>query len=144
MPTHRQDTARGRVLSQRCWMRMRMNVDLDRALDDCRGAVSEDRGNASYHGSLGWVWMRRGQTDKSVSEFNEAIALDPNALWSLYGRGLAKVAQGDPSGAEGDLAASRKFDPHIDERARRMGLPTDERVKPVQADAAPASASASR
>src|SRR5262249_14419000 len=123
MPTHRQDTARGRVFNQRCWMRMRMNRDLDRALDDCRGAVSEDRGNASYHDSLAWVWLRRGQVEKAIDEFNEAIILQPRSQWSLYGRGLAKATQRDSSGSEADLAAARKFDPHIDEEALRQGLP---------------------
>jgi tetratricopeptide (TPR) repeat protein/predicted aspartyl protease len=136
MPTHRQDTARGRMFNQRCWMRMRMNIDLDRALDDCRAAVTEDSGDASYHDSLAWVWLRRDQLKKAIEEFDEAIALSPRSPWSLYGRGLAKAGLRDPAGSGADLAVARKLAPHIDEEARRQGLPADTPAKSTEATAA--------
>jgi predicted aspartyl protease/tetratricopeptide (TPR) repeat protein len=143
MPAHQQDTARGSVLNQRCWMRMRLNLDLDRALEDCRGAAAEDRRNAQYRDSLGWVWLRRGQETQAMAEFTEAIELRPRSPWSLYGRGLARVRRGDAAAADTDFAAARQLDPGIDEAVRRAGLPVDGRARPAEAAAA-ASAAAGR
>jgi predicted aspartyl protease/Flp pilus assembly protein TadD len=131
MSTHLEDAARGQVLNQRCWLRVRMNVDLDRALEDCRAAVSEDGDNGAYHDSLGWVWLRSGRPAKAVDEFDKAISLRARSPWSLYGRALAKAARGDVPGSEGDFAAARTFDRHIDDEVRRAGLPTGPGAKLV-------------
>jgi DDE superfamily endonuclease len=52
--------------------------------------------------------------DGSIEDFDAALALDPTLAVSLYGRGVAKRKNGDPAGADADLAAAQTIRPGIE------------------------------
>jgi hypothetical protein len=57
--------------------------------------------------------LRRGELDGSIADFDAALALNPRLANSLYGRGIAKRKNGDPAGADTDLAAAKAIRPGI-------------------------------
>ena len=121
---HKHDIDLAGALNARCWSHAELNVDLDKALDDCDDAVDADPKNASYLDSRAWTYLRLGKLKKSLADFDRGLAIKPDGAWSLYGRGLVRQGLGDAARAQADLAAARKVDPHIDAAIQRSGLPT--------------------
>jgi tetratricopeptide (TPR) repeat protein/predicted aspartyl protease len=121
---HPHDIALEHAWNGRCWARMELAIDLDKALDDCDLAVDADSKNASYLDSRGWVYLRQGKLKKSLADFDRGLAIKPDGVWSLYGRGLTHMALGDTARAQADLAAARKADAHIDAQIKKAGLPS--------------------
>lgn len=119
--THRNDARLAHVLNNRCWMRVRLNIDLPLALKDCEQAVDIDGGAAAHRDSLGWTYLRLGDAARAKKAFDGAIKLE--ALpFALYGRGLAQLRLNDRANGEQDLAAARKAEPSIDEDVRKAGF----------------------
>jgi tetratricopeptide (TPR) repeat protein/predicted aspartyl protease len=110
--------------SSRCWVREQLGAELDQALDDCQKAVAADGKNAGFLSRRGWVYLRMGNPQKALADFDGVIAITPDAaVFSLYGRGLAHLALDETSAAQADLAAARKARPDIDDAIRKDGLP---------------------
>ncbi len=119
--THPKDEGLASALNSRCWLRARLNIELPLALQDCKNAVDKDGGEAAYHDSLGWTYLRLGDAARAKKAFDSAIKL--KALpFSLYGRGLANLLLKDVASGESDLAAARKLKPLIDEEVRQEGF----------------------
>ena len=119
---HPHDIGREGAWNGRCWARMELDIELDKALDDCDAAVDADGKNATYLDGRAWVRLRQGDLKKSLDDFDRSLAIKQNA-WALYGRALARQGLGDAAAAQADLAAARKLDPRIDAQARKRGLP---------------------
>ncbi len=56
--------------------------------------------------------MRKGDLDRAIADYDQAIKLNPNDAAALLNRGAAKKQQGDQSGGEADIAAAIKIDPN--------------------------------
>lgn len=119
--THPNDAGRASVLNERCWLRTRLNIDLPQALKDCKRSVDVDDGEAAHFDSLGWTYLRLGDSAKARKAFDRAIKLKPLSL-ALYGRALAQRQLQDAAAAEQDLAAARELDATIDERVVKEGF----------------------
>jgi predicted aspartyl protease/tetratricopeptide (TPR) repeat protein len=129
LPAHPHEVRRDVALNRRCWARLLLGVELDRALDDCDDAVDADDKNPAYLDSRGWAYLRLGRFQKAVSDFDRALAARPALASSLYGRGLAKTRLGDAAQGDIDLAAARKLQPAIDQNLARIGLVTEAMAK---------------
>lgn len=123
LPAHPHDVAREEAWNSRCWLRVTLNIELDKALDDCDEAVDADKKNASYFDSRGWVYLRLGKAGKAVSDFDKALKLSPKAAFTLYGRGLAHLALNEAPAAQADFAAARALSADVDQHVREEGLP---------------------
>ena len=108
----------------RCWARVELNIELDKALDDCDEAVDADSKNASYLDSRAWTYLRMGKLKKSLADFDRGLTITPGGPWSLYGRGLVHLGLGDAVRGQADLAAARKIDAEIDGKIKAVGMPT--------------------
>ncbi len=107
----------------RCWARVELNAELDKALDDCDEAVDDDGKNPASLSTRAWAYLRLGKPDKALADFNRSLAIKADGAAALYGRCLARLALGDPAAAQADLAAARKVYPDIDDSMRKAGLP---------------------
>ena len=119
--THPDDAALAGVLSTRCWLRARQNIELPRALQDCKKAVDLDGGDPVQHTNLGLTYLRMAEPGSARKSFDRAVALRPLPQ-ALYGRALAQLRLDEATGAERDLAAARAARPQIDDEMRRMGF----------------------
>jgi CHAT domain-containing protein len=91
------------------------NISLDRAYSYFRDAIDEQPGADSHH-ALGQYYLAKGELDKAIEQFNEALASTPkNAkLHSDLGAALlerAKIKQGE--GAETSLDYRSKSLEHL-------------------------------
>jgi len=141
LDTHRVDVERGDVLNARCWNRVRLGVELEKALADCDDAIDQHDDDGAFFDSRAWVHLRRGEWHDARRDFDRALKLRPDGAWSFYGRGLLRARTGDAEGARADLETARKLRPDIDERVRHEGVAGDLQP-PAPLAAAPAASGA--
>ncbi len=125
LAAHPNDIARGGAFNTRCWARVMLGSELDKALTDCNEAVDSDEKNAAYLDSRGWVYFRAGKDRKALEDFDRSIELRSVDAWTLYGRGLTKTRLGDATQGAADLAAARKAQADIDAKVARIGVATE-------------------
>lgn len=121
LPTRRSDTRFASVLHQRCWLRARLNIELPKALEDCKQAVDKDDADPAYRNSLGWTYLRLGEVADARKAFDAAIARRPLAA-SLFGRAMVLRRLGNAEDAQRDLEAARKLNPRIEDQVRQAGF----------------------
>jgi tetratricopeptide (TPR) repeat protein len=119
---HTADSQLGALLNGRCWVRALANVELDKALDDCNRAIKRDGAKAAYLDSRGLVHFRRGNLAAALADYDAALKLSPQLPWSLYVRGLAKIAQGQTEAGKADQAAASAVLADIAETAAAFGI----------------------
>jgi tetratricopeptide (TPR) repeat protein len=68
------------------------------------------------------VYLRLGQLDHAIGDFNAALTIKPKLASSLYGRSLAKLQKGDRAGADADMAAAKTISPKIAEQLVGYGI----------------------
>jgi tetratricopeptide (TPR) repeat protein len=95
------------ALTGRCAARAEQGDDLQGALADCN-QVLQMRGNnsAGTLNSRGFTYLRLGQYDNAIADFNAALKLNAKLASALYGRGLAKQKKGDAAGGQVDMATA--------------------------------------
>ena len=119
---HPDDNRRSMALNGRCWARALANVDLDRALKDCNGALSAAPHTAAYLDSRGLVRVRMGDYARAITDYDEALAANGKMAWSFYGRGIARLRLGQKEAGEADIAKAREMQPDLPEEAKKRGI----------------------
>ena len=119
---HPEDSGRATALNGRCWARALLNRELDKALDDCNGALRMRPGEANYLDSRALVRLRRGEFDKAQADYDAAIAIQPRNAWMLYNRSLVERRTGKTAQADADRKLALAINPKVEERAKRYGL----------------------
>jgi tetratricopeptide (TPR) repeat protein/predicted aspartyl protease len=119
---HPEDNRMAQALAGRCWVRALWDVDTDKALADCDGALRRNHEVAGFFTSRGLAHLRLGDNDRAIDDFDAAIALDPKIPWSLYGRGLAKLRKAETADGKADLAAAATLEPRLPDDAKAHGL----------------------
>lgn len=119
---HRRDSALGGLLNGRCWVRALANVELDKALADCNDAIKRDGPKAAYLDSRGLIYFRRREFAAAIAGYDAALALIPTIPWTLYLRGLAKIALGQTDAGKADQTAGEAIQPDIAEEVRSYGI----------------------
>lgn len=66
--------------------------------------------------SRGLVYLKLGEFDKAIADYNAALELKPDLAASLYGRGFAWRAKGNEPRAKTDIEAALAADPQISSR----------------------------
>jgi tetratricopeptide (TPR) repeat protein len=130
LAAHPNEFQREAELNSRCWTRLRLGVELDKALDDCNRAIDADSKNPNYLDSRAWVQLRLGHDAEALADFDRSLKYRPDGAWSLYGRGLTKTRLGDAVQGAADLAAARKAQPDIDLKVTQAGLMKEPAPKP--------------
>ncbi len=110
------------ALHARCWCRAALGVDLQLALADCDKAIARGDADSSTRVSRGLVRLRLGDFDKSITDFKEAVKLQPKNAWPQYGLALAELKKGDQGQGEADLKAAAILDTSIAARYKVLGL----------------------
>jgi Tfp pilus assembly protein PilF len=62
---------------------------------------------ARPYNARGYAYLRARDYQHALSDFNDAIRLDPNYVNAYKNRAVAKKALGDGAGAAADLARSK-------------------------------------
>ena len=70
----------------------------------------------------GLTYLKLGQLDTAIDDYNSALQLEPTLASALYGRGLAKLKRGDKAGADIDISAAQTFQANIGDDFMRYGV----------------------
>jgi tetratricopeptide (TPR) repeat protein len=118
---HDDDARISAAYTSRCRARALANQDLDKALSDCNKAVHI---NSTSHAldSRALVRLRLGDFSRAISDYNDALKLQPRNAWALYGRGVAEERSKNSTASAGDMAAATAVAPHIADEFKKLGL----------------------
>jgi tetratricopeptide (TPR) repeat protein/predicted aspartyl protease len=124
IPTRDEDPRLALALNGRCRARAMLGQDLGVALKDCNGAVSRSPkgSNAPILATRAFVRLRLGDYDKSISDYDAALKINPQLARALYGRGVAKIRKKQITEGEADIANAEKIAPKIAEQFETLGL----------------------
>ena len=110
------------AFNNRCLTRVISGRDLVDALSDCDEALKLQPDNVETRETRGFVFLKLGEKEIALHEYDAALRADPDRPVALYGRGLARVAKGDVTSGESDKAAARALLPDVDRQFAAYGL----------------------
>jgi tetratricopeptide (TPR) repeat protein/predicted aspartyl protease len=114
------------ALNWRCRARALAGIDLQGALQDCNQALSHALKSSPFYAdaadSRGLVWLRLGEYDKSIADFDASLKITPRDAWSLYGRGIDKMRAKKTSEGEADIAQAKSISADIGDTFGRYGI----------------------
>lgn len=110
------------ALTNRCLARVVAGHDLALALADCDEALRLQPANLETRETRGFIYLKLGDNEIALREYEIVLRADPDRPLALYGRGLARTRKGDPRGAAVDLAAARALLPAIDREFADYGV----------------------
>ena len=67
--------------------------------------------DAAFYAQRAWDWLKKGDYDKAIQEYNEAIRLKPDDAESYYGRGYAWNEKHEYDKAIADCSEAIRFKP---------------------------------
>jgi tetratricopeptide (TPR) repeat protein len=101
------------ALSTRCKVRANWGRQLEQALKDCSEAISLGDDDEYAYEQRGLVHLRLGQYREAIADYGEALKGYAGRTESLYGRGIAKLRNGDADGGKEDIATATGIDAGI-------------------------------
>ncbi len=123
---HADDARLPEALNSRCWIGALEGAALALAAKDCNVALrSADKSSPFYAkvlDSRGLVFLRLGDYDKSISDYDASLKVDAKNAWSLYGRGIAKLRKQKTSDGEADIAQATAIWPQVVAEFKRRGI----------------------
>ena len=137
LDAHPDDSLRSVGLAARCRARAEADQDLDRALEDCDSALREaansqatgegfirphPHDNPDVLASRGLVWLRRGEFERAIKDYDDAVDERPKIGEYRFARGLAELRLGRQAKGQADIAAASAIQPDIAERFAAWGL----------------------
>lgn len=110
------------LLNALCWEAATAGFDLEKARGDCKAALAAQPESAAMQDSLGFVLFRLKHYAEAIAAYDAALKNAPLQATALYGRGLARRANGAAEAGEADLRRARELKPDIDATFRGYGL----------------------
>ena len=95
-----------------CWISAVSGLSPERAVNACNRAVSLRPGDPAVLGYRALLWLRLGDYDSAVADYDNALGKSQDATL-FFGRGIAQLRNGNPTGAKEDFAAADALDPHV-------------------------------
>jgi tetratricopeptide (TPR) repeat protein len=110
------------AFNDRCYARANAGRELQQALDDCNETLRLMPNDLHTLDSRGFAYLRLGEFDNAIKDYDAVLKFNPRQAASLYGRGLAKRNKGDGTGGEADIAAAKAIRAGIAEEFARFGV----------------------
>ena len=124
--SHAEDARLPEALNGRCWIRALDGANLALAAQDCNAAFKRvDKSNPLYAkvaDSRGLVFLRMGDYDKSIADYDASLKINGKNAWSLYGRGIDKLRKQKTADGNADIAQATAAWPQIVEEFKRRGI----------------------
>lgn len=116
------DPKHARAMSNRCWTRAIIGRELKEALADCDESIRLEPRDHNSWDSRGFTYLKLGEWSRAIADYDKALGLYRFRAWSLYGRGWAKLKNGDTAGGEADMAAAKQITADIAEQFAAYGV----------------------
>ncbi|MBI3039469.1 tetratricopeptide repeat protein, partial [bacterium] len=69
-------------------------INIDAALKMAKKSIEFEPNKPEFHHTLGWVFFKLGEVEKSIEEIKKALLLKPNYILARYNLGLAYYLSG--------------------------------------------------
>ena len=109
------------ALSNRCWTLAIVGRDFPEALANCNESLRLNARDHNTWDSRGFTYLKMGDWERAISDYDKALNLYRRRAWSLYGRGWAKLKKGDTAAGEKDIAAAKAITADIAEQFAGYG-----------------------
>jgi tetratricopeptide (TPR) repeat protein len=123
---HGEDSRMPVALNGRCRARALRGVDLEAALKDCNAAIKHAANVSSFYAqvadSRGLVFLRLGEYDKSIADYDASLKIAAKNPWSLYGRGIDKIHKQKSAESQSDLDQASAIWPQVADEFKRWGI----------------------
>jgi tetratricopeptide (TPR) repeat protein len=96
----------------RCFLRAIVG-QLQPALEDCNESLRLRSDDIATLNSRAVTYLKLGQFDSAIADYDSSLRRDPKGAQALYGRGLAKQKKGDAAGGETDMTAAKAIAANI-------------------------------
>jgi len=116
------DPKNGRAFNNRCLVRAILGRDLVRALADCDMALKLSPVSLDVRATRGFVYLKLGDPQLALNEYDSLLEADPNRSVALYGRGLALIAAGRKEEGEREKKAALAIDGEVADNFTKYGL----------------------
>jgi tetratricopeptide (TPR) repeat protein/predicted aspartyl protease len=124
--SHADDARLPNALNSRCGARAAAGVDLALALKDCNAALKRADKSSPFYArvanSRAIVFLRMGEYDKSIADFDASLKISPKNASSWYGRGIDKLRKQRTADGEADIAQATALLPTIADEFKRRGI----------------------
>ena len=77
--------------------------------------------DAAYYCNRGTAWNGKGEYDKAIADYNQALAIDPNDADHYWGRGIAWDGKGEYDKAIADYNQALAVNPNDVEACNSLG-----------------------
>ena len=110
--------AHAQTQQQLDWCRGEDGATLDEQISGCTAIIQSGRSSgddlAEVLSLRGVAYVVKGQLDRAIHDFDQAIRLAPDFADAFYKRSLAKEQLSDKPGAEADMATAKRINPNIE------------------------------
>ena len=124
--SHADDARLPDALNSRCWIRALQGADLMLAVKDCNAALRRADKSSPFYAkvadSRGLVFLRMGDYDKSIADYDASLKINAKNAWSLYGRGIDKLRKQEAADGDADIAQATAVWPRVVEEFKRRGI----------------------
>lgn len=110
------------ALSNRCWTLSIVGRDFVEALANCNESLRLNARDHNTWDSRGFTYLKMGDWDRAIADYDKALGLYRWRAWSLYGRGWAKLKQGDTAAGQADIQAAKRITADIAEQFAGYGV----------------------
>lgn len=99
------------------WCTGKNNASLDQMISGCTALIQSGKQTPKYlantFSNRGIAYYRKGQYERALQDFDQAIKLNPKEARLFKNRSVVREKKGDKAGAEADWAEARRIDPNI-------------------------------
>jgi tetratricopeptide (TPR) repeat protein len=107
---------------ERCQARTYWGKQLDQAVADCNQAMKLMPGALEYWEFRGADYLRLGNLDAAIADFDSILRRAPHDAFSLYARGVAETRKGVKDKGAADMAAATALDQKVLAVATKLGI----------------------
>ena len=94
----------------------------DLAIEDITKSIEiEPRAEFRYE-RRGTIYFREKQLDRALTDYEQALVINPQYAPAIYARGIVKLKKGDLAGGGADIAAAKYIRDTIDVEMARAGV----------------------
>lgn len=105
-----------------CWTLAISNQALDEAMEACNRALRDKPFEQAFIDSRALVKFRLGDYAGAEADYVSAVAMDPDAAVSRYGRGLTRIRLGRIEQGRADIARAIEINPEVADDYAAWGL----------------------
>jgi tetratricopeptide (TPR) repeat protein len=124
--SHADDARLPDALNSRCWVRAIEGADLALALTDCNAALKRAAKSSPFYAAVensrALVFLRMGDYEKSLADYDASLKINPKNASSLYGRGIDKLRKQRTADGDADIAQATAIRPQITDEFKRRGI----------------------